>query len=170
MFVTWFQCVVAVVACYVLGNFREASPAMNMFPTYKYDWAVAKQVRNSVFLWLMRVWEGDAAQHCLCGNDCFQQPLPEERRRCFLQCWSITDDHLQCGMRYRHLNLLMLWTPQALSYMILGNTTSFRAMAMCSVIIAGFFLGVDQVRPQQTKTSGTDNDTLTHLIAGRLWW
>lgn len=111
MFVTWFQCVVAVVACYVLGNFREASPAMNMFPTYKYDWAVAKQVRNSVFLWLMRVWEGDAAQHCLCGNDCFQQPLPEERRRCFLQCWSITDDHLQCGMRYRHLNLLMLWTP-----------------------------------------------------------
>ena len=44
MFVTWFQCIVAVVACAVLGSLRDSHPAMQMFPRFKYDLNVAKQV------------------------------------------------------------------------------------------------------------------------------
>lgn len=48
MFVTWFQCVVAVLACYALGNLRETHPAMKMFPTFDIKLDVAKQVSRYI--------------------------------------------------------------------------------------------------------------------------
>ena len=44
LFVTWFQCVVAVVFCFVAGHFRDAHPSLNMFPKFDYNADVAKQV------------------------------------------------------------------------------------------------------------------------------
>ena len=46
MFVTWYQCIVAVVASYVLGSLRHTASFMEMFPTFEYDISKAKKVRQ----------------------------------------------------------------------------------------------------------------------------
>eukprot|EP00050_Salpingoeca_kvevrii_P007850 m.299031 g.299031 ORF g.299031 m.299031 type:complete len:330 (-) comp14021_c0_seq1:127-1116(-) len=114
MFVTWFQCVVAVGACYVLGALRDTAPVMKMFPVYEYDWAVAKQIMP-----LSIVFVGMITFNNLCLK------------------------HLGVAFYNVGRSLTTVFNV-VLTFMILGDKTSGRALAMCAVIVAGFLVGVDQ--------------------------
>lgn len=41
MFVTWSQCIVAVVFCFIVGRFRDAHPLLSGFPAFEYNTALA---------------------------------------------------------------------------------------------------------------------------------
>ncbi|EGD81696.1 GDP-fucose transporter 1 [Salpingoeca rosetta] len=114
MFVTWFQCVVAVVASYFLGMFRDAASFMNMFPTFEYDIAKAKEI-----LPLSAVFVGMIAFNNLCLKE--------------------------VGVPFYNVgrSLTTLFNI-VLSYVMLHQSTSVRALGMCAIIVMGFFLGVDQ--------------------------
>ena len=114
MFVTWFQCVVAVAACYILGSLRETHPLFNMFPTYRYEPRLAR-----VVLPLSLVFVGMIAFNNLCLK--------------------------YVGVAFYNVGRSMTtFFNVALSYIFLGQRTGVKAMAMCAVIIGGFFLGVDE--------------------------
>jgi hypothetical protein len=115
MFVTWFQCVVAVAACYILGSMRDSHPSLQMFPAFEIRMDVAKQVRPStkhplaadghsfqqfVGLYLTKLPLlplGPAIELGICGHDCFQQPHSQVCWRGLLQRWSLLDNHFQRG-------------------------------------------------------------------------
>eukprot|EP00045_Choanoeca_perplexa_P015119 m.183039 g.183039 ORF g.183039 m.183039 type:complete len:334 (+) comp16891_c0_seq9:33-1034(+) len=118
MFVTWFQCVVAVVACYILGSMRDTHPSLKMFPAFDIRPDVARQV-----LPLSLVFVGMIAFN------------------------NLTLKFVGVAFYNVGRSLTTIFNV-ALSYFMLQQTTSLRAIAMCGVIVAGFFLGVDSEKSE----------------------
>jgi len=114
LFVTFSQCVVAVVFCFVVGSLRSTHSLLSSFPTFSYDLGMALKI-----LPLSLVFVGMITFNNLC-----------------LQYVGVAFYNVGRSLT-TVFNVL-------LSYFYLGQSTSFQCMAMCAIIVCGFFLGVDQ--------------------------
>lgn len=114
LFVTWYQCVVAVAFCVIAGHFREAHPSLHQFPKFTFDMNVARQV-----LPLSVIFVSMIAFNNLCLK--FVGVAFYNVGRSLTTVFNVV-----------------------LTYFLLGKTTSGQALCTCAVIILGFFVGVDQ--------------------------
>lgn len=114
LFVTCYQCVVTVAACYLLRALSRTAPDRISFPNLALDINILKQV-----LPLSVVFVGMITFNNLCLK------------------------HVGISFYYVGRSLTTVFNV-ALTYFILGNKTSFAAIACCAVILGGFFMGVDQ--------------------------
>eukprot|EP01147_Barroeca_monosierra_P009788 gene9788-1985_t len=105
IFVTWFQCIVAVVVSYLLGKFRYVTEVMNRFPIFEYNLDKAKQIMPLSF-----VFVGMIAFNNLCLKE--------------------------VGVPFYNVGRSLTT--------LFNISTSLRAIAMCAVVVTGFFVGVDQ--------------------------
>ncbi|ESO02565.1 hypothetical protein HELRODRAFT_65661 [Helobdella robusta] len=114
LFITWFQCVVAVVICFFLSLAAKFFPNIITFPEFKIDFGIVKQVLPLSIIFVMMI---------TCNNLCLK--------------------YVGVAFYYIVRSLTTVFNV-ILSYIILKQTTSGRAIACCGIIIAGFGLGVNQ--------------------------
>eukprot|EP00055_Hartaetosiga_balthica_P002998 m.6040 g.6040 ORF g.6040 m.6040 type:complete len:333 (-) comp2535_c0_seq1:373-1371(-) len=114
IFVTCFQALVAVAACFFFGYFNKTVSYFSSFPDFEYDLSVAKKV-----LPLSVVFVGMITFNNLCLKE-------------------VGVPFYNVGRSLTTLFNIML------SYFVLGQSTSIKALAMCGIIVSGFFMGVDQ--------------------------
>jgi len=114
LFVTWFQCVVTVLACYMLRFLAEKVPNRISFPSLELDLNVLKQV-----LPLSVVFVGMITFNNLCLKN------------------------VGISFYYIGRSLTTVFNV-LLTFFILGQKTSLAAISCCAVIVTGFYLGVDQ--------------------------
>lgn len=114
LFVTWYQCVVTVVLCFLLCYLAKFLPSVISFPELNVD---PKLCRTTLPLSIVFV--------CMItfNNLCLQK---------------VGVAFYNVG---RSLTTVF---NVVLSYLFLKQTTSVQALLCCAVIIGGFFLGVDQ--------------------------
>jgi len=116
LFVTWYQCVVTaaiVAALGEMGKRAEKGTFFAQFPPFEYQLPVAQKV-----LPLSVVFVAMIALNNLC-----------------LQYVEVTFYQIARGLT-TVFNVV-------LSYLFLGETTSAKALACCAMIIAGFYIGVE---------------------------
>lgn len=114
LFVTWYQCVVTVLACYVIRQLARYFPGKVSFPELQLDTNVMKQVFP-----LSVVFVGMITFNNLCLKD--------------------------VGVSFYYIGRSLTTVFNVLlTYFILGQRTSLSAIICCGVIVAGFYLGVDQ--------------------------
>eukprot|EP00056_Hartaetosiga_gracilis_P022879 m.33698 g.33698 ORF g.33698 m.33698 type:complete len:329 (-) comp9876_c0_seq1:146-1132(-) len=114
IFVTCYQAVVAVAACFVFGFFNKSVSFFSSFPDFEYKLETAKKV-----LPLSIVFVGMITFNNLCLKS--------------------------VGVPFYNVGRsLTTFFNVVLSYFVLGQTTSIRALAMCGIIICGFMMGLDQ--------------------------
>lgn len=114
LFVTWFQCVVCLICLFFLSFLGESYPRIDKFPAFSIDLKVARQV-----LPLSVVFVGMITFNNLCLK------------------------HL--GVSFYNVGRSLTTVFNVIcSYVILGQTTSLKAMLCCGIIIGGFLMGVDQ--------------------------
>lgn len=116
IFITWFQCVVAVAVCYALGWLSQNVPATfgGMFPPFHLNLDISRQI-----LPLSCAFVGMIAFNNLCLK--------------------------YVGVSFYNVGRSLTTVFNVvLSYLFLGQSTSLKALLACGVIVAGFFLGVDQ--------------------------
>lgn len=114
LFVTCYQCVVTVIACYIIKWAAGKVPDKVSFPDLTLDVNILKQV-----LPLSVIFVGMITFNNLC-----------------LQ-------HVDISFYYIGRSLTTVFNV-LLTYFILGHKTSLSAIACCGVIVGGFYLGVDQ--------------------------
>lgn len=114
LFITWFQCLVAVVACWVLPLFRPLHPFFETFPRFEVKVDVALKC-----LPLSAVFVGMIAFNNLCLKE--------------------------IGVSFYNVgrSLTTIWNV-LLTYLMLGQKTSPKALLCCLFLVLGFILGVDQ--------------------------
>lgn len=117
IFITWFQCVVAVVVCWLLGvlsPYLPDTPATN-FPAFHVDPVIVKQsLPLSIF------FVGMIAFNNLCLK--------------------------YVGVSFYNVGRSLTTVFNvAFTYFCMGQSTSSKALLTCAIIVLGFFLGVDQV-------------------------
>jgi len=114
LFVTCYQCVVTVAACYAIRAAARMFPERLSFPSLQLDMNIIKQV-----LPLSVVFVGMITFNNLC-----------------LQNVGVSFYYIGRSLT-TVFNVLM-------TYFILGQKTSLSAIGCCGAIVAGFYLGVDQ--------------------------
>uniref|UniRef100_A0A665TLP4 Solute carrier family 35 member C1 n=2 Tax=Echeneis naucrates TaxID=173247 RepID=A0A665TLP4_ECHNA len=114
LFVTFFQCAVSVMLCWIMQLLSRACPGIIDFPSVKLDQKTSREV-----LPLSVVFIGMITFNNLCLK--------------FVGVAFYTVGRSLSTV----FNVL-------LSYVILKQTTSFQALLCCGVILGGFWLGVDQ--------------------------
>jgi len=115
IFITWYQCVVAVGVCYILGWLSVNIPDhFGMFPQFHINYNIALQILPLSFAFV-----GMIAFNNLCLKN--------------------------VGVSFYNVGRSLTTVCNViLSYLFLGQSTSLKALLTCGVIICGFFLGVDQ--------------------------
>jgi len=114
LFVTFYQCVVTVGACYAIRAAARMFPHKITFPSLELDMNIMKQV-----LPLSIVFVGMITFNNLCLKN--------------------------VGISFYYIGRSLTTVFNVLmTYFILGQKTSLRAIACCGVIVGGFYLGVDQ--------------------------
>jgi len=114
LFVTWYQCIVTVFACYVIRQLARYFPGRVSFPELQLDVNIMKQV-----LPLSAVFVGMITFNNLCLKD--------------------------VGVSFYYIGRSLTTVFNVLlTYFILGQKTSLSAIMCCGIIVAGFYLGVDQ--------------------------
>ena len=114
LFMTWYQCLVTVCICYALGEYGSASPAgsyFRQFPRFAYSPALARQL-----LPLTCVFVGMITFNNLC-----------------LQYVEVSF--------YNVARSLTIVFNVALTYWLLGASTSPATLACLAAVMAGFFVG-----------------------------
>jgi len=114
LFVTCYQCVVTVIACYALRAAARAAPHRFSFPSLELDINIIKQV-----LPLSIIFVGMITFNNLCLKN------------------------VGVSFYYIGRSLTTVFNV-LLTYFILGQKTSLSAIACCGAIVGGFYLGVDQ--------------------------
>ncbi|CAI4225471.1 unnamed protein product [Auanema sp. JU1783] len=114
LFVTWYQCVVTVMLCFTLSWLSKLFPQAIKFPKMVLDQKISREV-----LPLSVVFVAMIAFNNLCLK------------------------YVGVSFYYVGRSLTTVFNVIC-SYLILGSTTSPKALACCFLIILGFFLGVDQ--------------------------
>jgi GDP-fucose transporter C1 len=114
LFVTCYQCVVTVAACYILRFLARLIPDKVSFPDLALDINILKQV-----LPLSVVFVGMITFNNLCLK------------------------HVGISFYYIGRSLTTVFNV-LMTFFILGQKTSLSAIACCGVIVGGFYLGVDQ--------------------------
>jgi len=114
-FITWFQCVFSVFACYVLGYFGSKNmQGFSMFPKFEVKMEIAKKVMP-----LSLVFVGMITFNNLCLK--------------------------AVGVSFYNVGRSLTTAFNVvLTYFILNSKTSGMALLACLTIVFGFFLGVDQ--------------------------
>jgi GDP-fucose transporter C1 len=114
LFITWFQCLVAIVACWALPLLRPIHPFFEMFPRFEVKPDVAIKC-----LPLSAVFVGMIAFNNLCLKE--------------------------IGVSFYNVgrSLTTIWNV-LLTYLMLGQKTSPKALLCCLFLVLGFILGVDQ--------------------------
>ena len=113
-FVTWFQCVVTVAGCYLVYFLSTIYPNLITFPKPEVAFDKCKQILPLSIVFVMMI---------ACNNLCLK----------FV------------GVSFYYVGRSLTTVFNVLmTYIILGQKTSFSAIACCGVIIFGFWLGVDQ--------------------------
>jgi len=115
IFITWYQCLVAVVVCYVLGWLGMNTTTFGgMFPQFQLNLDIARQILPLSFAFV-----GMIAFNNLCLK--------------------------HVGVSFYNVGRSLTTVCNVvLSYLFLGQSTSLKALLTCGVIVFGFFLGVDQ--------------------------
>jgi len=116
LFITWWQCVVAVGTCWVLGWLSENIPDTfgGLFPKFQINLDIAKSILPLSFAFV-----GMIAFNNLCLK--------------FV------------GVSFYNVGRSLTTVFNViLTYFFLNERTSQRALGACSLIVLGFFLGVDQ--------------------------
>uniref|UniRef100_A0AAX7U0E7 Sugar phosphate transporter domain-containing protein n=1 Tax=Astatotilapia calliptera TaxID=8154 RepID=A0AAX7U0E7_ASTCA len=114
LFVTFYQCVVTVALCWLMQLLSKMCPRLIDFPSVRFDVKLSREV-----LPLSIVFIGMITFNNLCLK------------------------HLGVAFYTIGRSLSTVFNV-LLSYIILKQTTSFRALACCGIILGGFWLGVDQ--------------------------
>lgn len=114
LFITWYQCVISVVLCYVCSYAAAVFPSQFSFPSIAFDHRISREVLPLSFFFV-----GMTATNNLCLK------------------------YVGVSFYYVSRSLTTVFNVIC-SYLILGQSTSWRALVCCGVIIGGFFLGVDQ--------------------------
>ncbi|KAL6737062.1 hypothetical protein Aduo_010736 [Ancylostoma duodenale] len=114
LFITWFQCVVTVVLCFLLSFLSRSFPNTINFPRMSVDAKISREVLplSIVFVAMISF-----------NNLCLK--------------------YVGVSFYYIGRCLTTVFNVIC-TYLILGQRTSARAIGCCFVIIAGFLLGVDQ--------------------------
>lgn len=135
LFVTCYQCVVTVLACYAIKSFANRFPDKVSFPELRLDLGILKQV-----LPLSVVFVGMITFNNLCLK------------------------HVGISFYYIGRSLTTVFNV-LLTYFILGQRTSLAAITCCGIIVGGFYLGVDQEDASGTfSLSGTIYGVLASLF------
>ncbi|CAF1253148.1 unnamed protein product, partial [Didymodactylos carnosus] len=122
LFITWYQCVVTVGICGLLGVWSRAMPNLFTFPRFTIDFKIARDVLPLSVMFVAM----------------------------------ITFNNLT--LKYLNVSFYMVGRSLTtvanvvLSYIMLGQRTSWKACACCGLIIAGFCLGLDQEKSLGTLT------------------
>ncbi|XP_060079008.1 GDP-fucose transporter 1-like [Ylistrum balloti] len=114
LFVTWYQCVVTAVLCVIIRFFSKMFPTMISFPSTEIDFKLNRSVLPLSIIFVSMI---------TCNNLCLK--------------------FVGVAFYYVGRSLSTVFNV-VFSYLILKQATSCKALACCGVIIAGFFLGVDQ--------------------------
>ena len=115
LFVTWYQCLVTVAACCVLRQLARQFPGRVTFPALGLEPATMRRV-----LPLSLVFVGMITFNNLCLKD--------------------------VGVSFYYIGRSLTTVFNVLlTYFVLGQKTSVSAAVCCGVIVAGFYMGVDQV-------------------------
>jgi len=135
LFVTFFQCVVTIVACYAIKAFSVKFPNKVSFPDLTLRVNIMKQV-----LPLSVIFVGMITFNNLCLK------------------------HVGVSFYYIGRSLTTVFNV-LLTFFILDQKTSIPAIACCGVIVGGFYLGVDQEDQSGTfSLSGTIFGILASLF------
>lgn len=135
LFVTCYQCVVTVLACYAIRAVANRFPDKVSFPELKLDLGILKQV-----LPLSIVFVGMITFNNLCLK------------------------HVGISFYYIGRSLTTVFNV-LMTYFILGQRTSLAAITCCGIIVSGFYLGVDQEDASGTfSLSGTIYGVLASLF------
>ncbi|CAF1577958.1 unnamed protein product [Rotaria sp. Silwood1] len=114
LFITWYQCVVTVVACALLGSLNKRLAILSKFPTFKIDLKIARDVLPlSVMFVAMIIFNNLTLKY-------------------------LTVSFYMVGRSLTTIANVIF------TYIMLGQKTSYKALACCGLIIGGFFLGIDQ--------------------------
>ncbi|MBN3308664.1 GDP-fucose transporter 1 [Amia ocellicauda] len=114
LFVTFFQCLVSVLLCGLMGVLARWCPGVVDFPSVRFDPKISRGV-----LPLSLVFIGMITFNNLCLK------------------------HVGVAFYNVGRSLTTVFNV-VMSYVIIKQTTSFRALLCCAVLIGGFWLGVDQ--------------------------
>ncbi|XP_066980732.1 GDP-fucose transporter 1 isoform X2 [Macrobrachium rosenbergii] len=115
LFVTWFQCLVTVASCVLLGQGSKVFPKLITFPEVGHlDKNKVRQVLPLTFMFVGMI---------TLNNLCLK--------------------YVGVAFYYVGRSLTTVFNV-IFTYILLGQKTSMPAIACCAVIIGGFFLGVDQ--------------------------
>ncbi|XP_059152224.1 GDP-fucose transporter 1-like isoform X3 [Physella acuta] len=114
LFVTWFQCVVTVFLCVFLSVGGQFFPGYVAFPAMKVE---AKLIRATLPLSIIFV--------------------------CMITFNNLCLKHIGVAFYFVGRSLTTVFNV-IFTYLMLQQTTSAKALACCGIIIAGFFMGVDQ--------------------------
>lgn len=113
-FVTWFQCVVSVLGCYTLSSVSSILPGLSNFPPLKINWKVCKKVLPLSIVFVSMI---------TFNNMCLQK----------------------VGVSFYYVGRSLTTVFNVLmTFILLGQKTSIKAVGCCGIIIFGFWLGVDQ--------------------------
>lgn len=116
LFITWFQCVVAVAVCWIFSWLSTNVPQHfgGMFPPFHLNLDIAKRILPLSFAFV-----GMIAFNNLCLK--------------------------YVGVAFYNVGRSLTTVFNVvLSYFFLGQSTSTKALLACGIIIVGFFVGVDQ--------------------------
>eukprot|EP01104_Vermistella_antarctica_P004271 TRINITY_DN14757_c0_g1_i1.p1 TRINITY_DN14757_c0_g1~~TRINITY_DN14757_c0_g1_i1.p1 ORF type:complete len:342 (-),score=99.69 TRINITY_DN14757_c0_g1_i1:153-1178(-) len=114
VFITWYQCIVAVVCCWALGEFGKANQKFSMFPPFEMKMDIATRVLPLSFVFVMMI---------LFNNLCLK--------------------YVEVSF-YQVARSLTLVFNVVFTYVILHVTTSPKALLCCFTVLAGFFFGVSE--------------------------
>ncbi|CAF4094719.1 unnamed protein product [Adineta steineri] len=114
LFITWYQCVVTVGLCAILGNLNKRLSIVSKFPTFKIDLKIARDVLPLSIMFVAMI---------IFNN--------------------LTLKYLTVSF-YMVGRSLTTVANVGFTYLMLGEKTSYKALGCCGLIIAGFFLGIDQ--------------------------
>ncbi|XP_013393373.1 GDP-fucose transporter 1 [Lingula anatina] len=114
LFVTWYQCVVTVLCCGLLSLMTAILPSYVSFPPFKIDLKVAREVLPLSVVFI-----------------------------CMISFNNLCLRNVGVAFYFVGRSLTTVFNV-ILTYFVLGQSTSWRAITCCAVIIGGFCLGVNQ--------------------------
>ncbi|XP_074646150.1 GDP-fucose transporter 1-like isoform X2 [Tubulanus polymorphus] len=113
-FITWYQCVITVALCAVIGTISKLFPKLISFPPFRIDPKICREILPLSIVFV-----------------------------CMITFNNLCLKYVGVAFYYVGRSLTTVFNV-ILSYLILKAPTSYKAMMCCGIIVGGFFLGVDQ--------------------------
>uniref|UniRef100_A0A915LDC5 Sugar phosphate transporter domain-containing protein n=1 Tax=Romanomermis culicivorax TaxID=13658 RepID=A0A915LDC5_ROMCU len=114
LFITWYQCIVSILICFIMSLLAEKAPNYVSFPKFRIDPKICWQISSLSTMFVAMI---------TFNNLCLK--------------------YVGVSFYFIGRSLTTVFNVICV-YFILGQRTSLRAILCCLIIIGGFFLGVDQ--------------------------